>query len=68
MPAFFFLSKPVAIIVTITSSFKFSLITEPNIILISVLDAARTTSTACSASNNVRFEPPVILIIASVAP
>ena len=32
-----FLSKPVAITVTITSSFKFSLITEPKIVLISVL-------------------------------
>ena len=62
------MSKPVAITVTITSSLKFSLITEPKIVLISVLAALLTTSAACSASNKVKFTPPVILIIASVAP
>ena len=64
----FFLINPVAITVTITSSDKFSLITEPKIVLISLPDAALTTSAACSASNKVRLTPPVILIIASVAP
>ena len=61
-------SKPVAITVTITSSFKFSLITAPKIVLISVLAAFLTTSAASSASNKVSELPPVILIIASVAP
>lgn len=36
--------------------------------LISVLAAARITSAASSASNNVKLFPPVIFIIQSVAP
>ena len=36
--------------------------------MISVLAAALTTSAACSASNKVKLTPPVIFIIASVAP
>ena len=61
-------SNPVAITVTITSSSKFSLITAPNIILISVLALALTTSAASSASNKVKDLPPVTFIMASVAP
>lgn len=61
-------SKPVAITVTITSSFRFSLITAPNIVLISVLAAVLITSAASSTSNNVSEAPPVTFIIASVAP
>ena len=61
-------SKPVAITVTITSSFKFSLITAPKIILISLLALCLTTSAASSASNRVKLVPPVTFIIASFAP
>ena len=44
------------------------MITAPNIILISVLALALTTSAASSASNKVKDLPPVTFIMASVAP
>ena len=46
-------SKPVAITVTITSSLRFSLITAPNMVLISVLAAVLIISAASSTSNRV---------------
>ena len=61
-------SNPVAITVTINSSPKFSLITAPNIVLISVLADSLTTSTASYTSKSVKFSPPVTFIIASVSP
>ena len=66
--SFLFLSNPVAITVTINSSVKFSLITAPKIVLISVLALVLITSAASSTSNKVKLAPPVTLIIASVAP
>ena len=63
-----FSPNPVAITVTITSSFKFSLMIAPNIVFISVFALVLTTSAASSTSNNVKLFPPVTFIIASVAP
>ena len=60
-------SKPVAITVTITSSWRFSFLIAPKIILTSLFAASLTVSTASSISNNVRFLPPVTLTIAFVA-
>jgi len=62
------LSKPVAITVIFISSVRFSSMTAPKIMFASSSAHSRMIDDAALTSNNVRSDPPVMLIKTPLAP